>query len=398
MIPSMDTMSLVKSLQTCLKVSITVFDKNHQATESFWNDDTFEFYYRFQAVLRQMDKEQATNLFFQGSYNELFLIYRYQDHYILIGPWRCNVLDKTFFKVAVADKDLTKEEEEILYQALKHLPVYPLSAIRDLLIVVHYFFSGKIEDLLSPPLRHYIRDFSDNIEVQKANMFVKKQESKVCLYNYEKNLSSIVQEGDVHKLKEIIFSLRNTFIPVVSGDTLRSEKNYSIIAFDRLAQIAIQSGMDIADAYHSREEFMRDSELATSMPDVLKIRDASLVFYTQKVSELRDNRWKHVSPTVNAIIQYISVNLHKSVTTAELAQHFNMSESKLRQIFKRDTDLTIYQYTSNMKIEEAKTLLRSAYAINHISDVLGFTDPSHFSKFFKKHTGESPKAYQNRKH
>lgn len=229
-------------------------------------------------------------------------------------------------------------------------------------------------------------------------MFVKKQESKVCLYNYEKNLSSIVQEGDVHKLKEIIFSLRNTFIPVVSGDTLRSEKNYSIIAFDRLAQIAIQSGMDIADAYHSREEFMRDSELATSMPDVLKIRDASLVFYTQKVSELRDNRWKHVSPTVNAIIQYISVNLHKSITTAELAQHFNMSESKLRQIFKRDTGLTIYQYTSNMKIEEAKTLLRSGYAINHISDVLGFTDPSHFSKFFKKHTGESPKTYQNRKH
>lgn len=68
----MDTMSLVKSLQGCLKLSITVFDKDHQVTESFWNDDTFEFYYRFQAVLRQMDKEQATNLFFQGSYNELF--------------------------------------------------------------------------------------------------------------------------------------------------------------------------------------------------------------------------------------------------------------------------------------------------------------------------------------
>ena len=35
------------------------------------------------------------------------------------------------------------------------------------------------------------------------------------------------------------------FVPVVSGDNVRSEKNYSIVVFEKLAQAAINMGMDL---------------------------------------------------------------------------------------------------------------------------------------------------------
>ncbi|WP_425262072.1 YSIRK-targeted surface antigen transcriptional regulator [Streptococcus castoreus] len=379
-------------------MSITVFDQNCQTVRRFWNDDSFELFYHFDTVIRRMEKENRQYFFFQGGFHELFLMYHYDDSYILLGPWRSNVFDQTFFQVAVSEKDLSQDEQTMLYQALKKLPVYPLNTIRDLLLVTHYLFSGKVEDLLSSPLHRFVNDFLEGLEAKKTEVFGKTLDTKISLYNYEHLLTNLAQEGDVDKLKELVFSVRNSFVPDISGDTLRSEKNYSIIAFDRLSQIAISCGMDIVEAYSSREEFMKTSELATSLPKVLEIRDASLVFYTQKIGDIRNRHLKHASPTVNAIIQYININLHKNLLTPEIAEHFHMSESKLRQVFKRGTDLTIYQYTSNMKIQKAKALLRAAYSIHEISDILGFADPSHFSKFFKKNTGENPKSYQNRQH
>ena len=37
----------------------------------------------------------------------------------------------------------------------------------------------------------------------------------------------------------MIFKLSNGVVPVVSGDNVRSEKNYSIVVFEKLAQAAI---------------------------------------------------------------------------------------------------------------------------------------------------------------
>ena len=46
---------------------------------------------------------------------------------------------------------------------------------------------------------------------------------------------------------------------------------------------------------------------------------------------------------------------------------------------------------------EGQRLLRfSNQNMNEISDTLGFVEPSHFSKFFKKHTGLSPIAYRRK--
>ena len=47
-------------------------------------------------------------------------------------------------------------------------------------------------------------------------------------------------------------------------------------------------------------------------------------------------------------------------------------------------------------MEQAEKLLRDKLPINLVSDLVGYSDPFHFSKMFKKYYGISPSQYKNR--
>ncbi|HFN1545190.1 TPA: helix-turn-helix domain-containing protein, partial [Enterococcus faecium] len=69
-------------------------------------------------------------------------------------------------------------------------------------------------------------------------------------------------------------------------------------------------------------------------------------------------------------------------------------ETKLRESFKNEMHITIYNYISKRKVSAAKIMLKSNYTISEVSLGLGFSDSSHFSRVFKKYVGVSPKQYQ----
>ncbi|WP_242258809.1 helix-turn-helix domain-containing protein [Streptococcus thoraltensis] len=144
--------------------------------------------------------------------------------------------------------------------------------------------------------------------------------------------------------------------------------------------------------------FIRDSELMTSIPDVIKLRDASIVFYTTKIGEIKQKLASKTSPTIIAIIQYLENNLDKNIETSKVAAVFHMSESKIRKLFKTATNSTIQQYVLGLKIKRAKVFLKEGERISDIADVLGFSSPSNFSRSFKKLVGESPIKYKQKYH
>ncbi len=82
--------------------------------------------------------------------------------------------------------------------------------------------------------------------------------------------------------------------------------------------------------------------------------------------------------------------MYRPLKVKELASHFNISESKLRTLFKTELGSTVQDYIIERKIEEAKLMLKS----NVTAYTLGFADASHFSRVFKKIVGKTPKHYQ----
>lgn len=70
-----------------------------------------------------------------------------------------------------------------------------------------------------------------------------------------------------------------------------------------------------------------------------------------------------------------------------------MSEVRLCIVFKKEMNISIYNYILRRKILEVKVMLKFNYFINDILLLLGFLDMFYFIKVFKKIIGMIFKKY-----
>ena len=77
-----------------------------------------------------------------------------------------------------------------------------------------------------------------------------------------------------------------------------------------------------------------------------------------------------------------------------LARMCHMSEVSFRKKFRAYAGMTPSAYLLEQKMVRARRLLRSGlYSVGQVAELLGYDDPSYFSKVFKKHAGLLPGAY-----
>lgn len=92
------------------------------------------------------------------------------------------------------------------------------------------------------------------------------------------------------------------------------------------------------------------------------------------------------------LTKYHTTQREVSFYASELGIH----DKYLSQVLKEKTGRTARSYIIQMVILEAKVLLdRPDLNIQQIADELHFSNPFHFSRFFKKYTSVTPSAYRN---
>ena len=100
---------------------------------------------------------------------------------------------------------------------------------------------------------------------------------------------------------------------------------------------------------------------------------------------------------VNAgeIISYIEDNYKEKITLDELAFIFRTNRSTLCKVFKLNTGKTITEYANDKKLAKAKDkILSTDKTLTEIAEDLNFESIHYFTRFFKKHTGVSPKEFR----
>lgn len=101
--------------------------------------------------------------------------------------------------------------------------------------------------------------------------------------------------------------------------------------------------------------------------------------------------------TIQAIINEMHCRINDHWTVQAMASHAGMSEPNFRKCFRQVTGQSPKRFYNGIRMALAEALLnRGTYSVSEIAHRLGFTDPFHFSKAFKHHTGMPPSSVRKR--
>lgn len=122
---------------------------------------------------------------------------------------------------------------------------------------------------------------------------------------------------------------------------------------------------------------------------LLKAVDPSLL------GEARPYFYKTQVEKVKAIMEFITTRPEQHFTMEELASHFDISVSALKQCFRGVYGMPIYTYIRNYRMDLAASLLtQTEEPVTSIAGKVGYINTSKFSEAFKSVKGKNPLEYR----
>ena len=112
--------------------------------------------------------------------------------------------------------------------------------------------------------------------------------------------------------------------------------------------------------------------------------------YTKPVTETL----AHVSGEIQTACEHMERNYAETITLADLSKVSGLNKYTLLRNFTMQRGITPYQYLSTIRINKAKKLLGAGIPPIETALQSGFTDQSHFTRFFKNFIGLTPALYQ----
>ncbi|MCY9696780.1 helix-turn-helix domain-containing protein [Paenibacillus alginolyticus] len=100
------------------------------------------------------------------------------------------------------------------------------------------------------------------------------------------------------------------------------------------------------------------------------------------------------SPSIANAKKFLDLHYREEINQSLISEMVGVSESYLSKQFVKEVGCNFIHYLTKLRIEEAKQLLEKGIKISDISERIGYLNPEHFSRIFKKMTGFSPKAYR----
>lgn len=109
----------------------------------------------------------------------------------------------------------------------------------------------------------------------------------------------------------------------------------------------------------------------------------------------QNNKDQYIQERLEEFLNLLETNISTHKQVSQYAEILHLSSYQLNSIIKQTLDKTASKLINEQIILESKRyLLATSNQVNLIAHHLGYEDVSYFIRFFKKHTGFSPRAFR----
>lgn len=161
-----------------------------------------------------------------------------------------------------------------------------------------------------------------------------------------------------------------------------------------LSRAAVEGGASLEKLLGLNYQYVQELSAIDSTEElflwIVKVMEKFIenVYQTRNVKNLQ---------VIQQVTEFIRNGYHRALTMEEIAQVVFLSPCYLSHLFKEELGCTIMEYLTKVRMEEAKKLLRHPQLnVVQIADRVGYSDPSYFTKVFKKCEGITPTEFRQR--
>jgi AraC-like DNA-binding protein len=237
---------------------------------------------------------------------------------------------------------------------------------------------------------------------------------RLCRQNYALELvlegSGIVEVNGVQCLLvpgDMLLTHPNDYCRLYTGPARRWRKVYMALQPESLSTIITQLGLDnICHIRLAQTAFQRARKRFASLTEAVRAKPRG---FRERVSTLGYEllliaaqaipivEYLERYPTsIKCAMRYAETHLGTPLTVVALAHVVGCSRQYLNSLFNTHLGLSVHEWLTQLRINQACNMLETtSERIAAIAHVVGYPDPFHFSRVFKRMTGVAPQQYRN---
>lgn len=121
-----------------------------------------------------------------------------------------------------------------------------------------------------------------------------------------------------------------------------------------------------------------------------------ILLYLKRCSSGAISKSLLLTETVQSALSYIDGHFTEDISVELIAENLHVSPSQLFHRFKKELNISVYQYIEKKRLSNARLLIESGKTLNFAAYHSGFGDYSSFYRIYKRYYGESPSFFKKR--
>jgi len=311
--------------------------------------------------------------------------------FFIIGPFLTLPINEKDLQKLLYESNIEVKYYNKLLNYSKNITILPYNSLCIIGELMYLYLTDSQAKVSIEDDRHFNEAISCRKEHNHIQEITKLYNTLHSSQDFEYDILHYIKKGNSKELERYLAEeFRVEGIRDTSLDTIRKHKNAFIAAMSTASLMAVEGGVDWEESLLMRDQFEEEIEKTKSIEEIQRYYFIMYMAFVRKV-EL------YATENLNRIIikakNYIKNQVYEKISLQDVARKSGLNGNYFASLFKKETGYTVGEYIIQCKIDEAKYLLRKKYTILDISEILKFTDSSHFTKQFKKVTDITPKQY-----